>query len=185
MSVDDPDSTLVERVGRGEPAAARLLVSAKLPRILGLATRRLRDTSEAEDVAQETFLRVWRNAGAWEPGRARFDTWLHTVVRNLCCDCLRRRREVMSDTISDAADPTPGAESSLIERERGRAVANAIAGLPERQREAILLINYQRTPLRVEAAAALNVSVEALEPCWREADARYAPGWARRMVTHD
>ena len=68
MSVHDPDSTLIERVGRSEPAATRTLVAAKLPRILGLATRMLRDTAEAEDVAQEAFVRVWRNAGAWQPG---------------------------------------------------------------------------------------------------------------------
>jgi RNA polymerase sigma-70 factor (ECF subfamily) len=67
-----------------------MLVAAKLPRILGLATRVLRNTSEAEDVAQEAFIRVWRHAGAWQSGRARFDTWLHTVVLNLCHDRLRR-----------------------------------------------------------------------------------------------
>ncbi|WP_010187353.1 RNA polymerase sigma factor [Sphingomonas sp. PAMC 26605] len=162
MSADDPDSALVARVARGDPAATRLLVSAKLPRILALAARMLRDTAEAEDVAQETFVRVWRTAAAWQPGRARFDTWLHTVVLNLCRDRLRRRREVNGDTMPEVADPTPDAEAALIESERGYAVAEAIAALPERQREAILLVHYQELS-GDEAAAALGVSVEAVE----------------------
>lgn len=162
MGVDDPDSTLIERVGRGEPAATRMLVSLKLPRILGLATRLLRDTAEAEDVAQEAFVRVWRHAGSWQPGRARFDTWLHTVVLNLCRDRLRRRREISDDAMPETVDPTPDAEAELIEAERGRAVADTIAALPERQREAILLVHYQDLS-GAEAAAALDVSIEALE----------------------
>ena len=162
MSVDDPDSALIERVGRGEAAATRLLVSSKLPRILGFAKRMLHDTGEAEDVAQEAFVRVWRNAAAWQPGRARFDTWLYTVVLNLCRDRLRRRREVTGDAMPEAADPSPSAETMLIETDRGRSVENAIAALPERQREAILLVHYQDLS-GAEAAAALDVSVEALE----------------------
>ncbi|WP_445191840.1 RNA polymerase sigma factor [Sphingomonas sp. Tas61C01] len=162
MSDHDPDSRLVERVGRGEPAAARMLVAAKLPRIMGLATRMLRNTGEAEDVAQEAFERVWRTAGAWQPGRARFDTWLHTVVLNLCRDRLRRRREVTGTAFPEAVDPSPDAEAGLIEAERGNAVAAAIAALPERQREAILLVHYQDMS-GAEAAAALDISVEALE----------------------
>lgn len=162
MNDQDPDSRLIERVGRGEPAATRMLVAAKLPRILGLATRLLRDTSEAEDVAQEAFIRVWRQAGAWQPGRARFDTWLHTVVVNLCRDRLRRRREVTSDTLPDLVDPALGAEAGLLETERGRAVANAIAALPERQREAILLVHYQDLS-GSDAASAMDISIEALE----------------------
>lgn len=162
MDDRDPDTQLIERVGRGEPAATRVLVAAKLPRVIGLATRMLRDGAEAEDVAQEAFVRVWRNAGAWQPGRARFDTWLHTVVLNLCRDRLRRRRVTTSDAVPDIPDPAPDAEAGLIAAERGSAVARAIAALPERQREAILLVHYQDLS-GAEAAAALELSVEALE----------------------
>ncbi|MFS0771122.1 RNA polymerase sigma factor [Sphingomonas sp. 1P08PE] len=162
MSGHDPDAGLVERIGRGDAAATRLLVTAKLPRVLGLATRMLHDPAAAEDVAQEAFVRVWRSAGKWQPGRARFDTWLHTVVLNLCRDRLRRRREVASDAVPETADPTPDAERMLLETERGRQVAAAIAALPERQRDAILLVHYQDLS-GAEAAGALDISVEALE----------------------
>ena len=162
MSAHDPDTALIARVGRGEPSATRSLVVAKLPRMLALATRMLRDGAEAEDVAQEAFVRVWLTAAAWQPGRARFDTWLHTVVLNLCRDRLRKRRDISSDVVPEIVDPSPDAEAELIETERGRAVAQAIAGLPERQREAILLVHYQDLS-GAEAAAALEISVEALE----------------------
>lgn len=160
--MDDPDTKLIGRVGRGDQAATRMLVAAKLPRILGLATRMLRDAAKAEDVAQEAFVRVWRNAATWQPGRARFDTWLHTVILNLCRDRLRRRREVTSDAVPEVSDPTPDAEAVMIEAQLGRTVADAVAALPERQREAILLVHYQDLS-GAEAASALEISVEALE----------------------
>jgi RNA polymerase sigma-70 factor (ECF subfamily) len=160
--LDDPDLGLIERIGCGDQAAARLLVAAKLPRVTGLATRMLRDRIEAEDVAQEVFVRVWRQAPRWRPGVARFDTWLHTVTLNLCRDRLRRRRERSDEGLPERADPSPDAEATLITDERGRRVAAAIAALPGRQREAILLIHYPDLS-GAEAAAALEVSVEALE----------------------
>lgn len=162
MSDADPDAGLIERIGRGDAAATRLVVAAKLPRVLGLATRLLRDTGEAEDVAQEAFVRAWKVASRWEPGRARFDTWLHTVVLNLCRDRLRRRRRLSDEAVPDLADPSAGAEATMLADERGRLVRDAVAALPERQRDAILLVHYQDLP-GAEAAAALGVSVEALE----------------------
>jgi len=162
LSGHDPDALLVERIGQGDAAATRLLVAAKLPRVLGLATRVLRDTAAAEDVAQEAFIRVWRTARRWRPGAARFDTWLHTVVLNLCRDQLRRRRDLASDAVPEIVDLSLDAEAVLIEAERGRDVATAIASLPERQRDAILLVHYQDLS-GAEAAVILGVSIEALE----------------------
>ena len=162
MDQSDPDAALLSRVARGDAAAARLLVSGKLPRVVGLAHRMLHDRSEAEDVAQEAFVRTWRQAATWESGRARFDTWLHTVVLNLCRDRLRRRRKVSGDAIPEAADPAPDAIATLVEAERGEAVAAAIAALPERQREAILLVHYQDMT-GAAASRTLGSSVEALE----------------------
>ena len=162
MSGHDPDTGLVKRIGQGDPVATRLLVAAKLPRILGLATRVLRDPVAAEDVAQEAFVRVWRTAGRWQPGVARFDTWLHTVVLNLCRDRLRRQHALTGEPVPEMTDPAPNAEAVLIEAERGRDVAAAIASLPQRQRHAILLVHYQDMS-GADAAAMLDVSVEALE----------------------
>jgi RNA polymerase sigma factor (sigma-70 family) len=94
---NDPDEVLLAGVSRGEPVAVRQLLDRRLPRILALARRMLNDPGEAEDVAQETFLRAWKQAKGWKPGGARFDTWLHRVALNLCYDRLRRRREIATD----------------------------------------------------------------------------------------
>jgi len=158
----DPDEDLLMRIADGDPAASRALVARKLPRILGLAQRMLGDKTEAEDVAQEAFLRVWRQAPKWRPGQARFDTWLHRVSLNLCYDRLRRRREIPTDDPPDLADDGPAPDRGLEARDTGRRVGAALARLPDRQREAIVLCHYQELG-NIEAAAIMGVTVEALE----------------------
>ncbi|MGN7099000.1 RNA polymerase sigma factor [Brevundimonas diminuta] len=158
----DPDENLVRRVGEGDPAAIQAMVARKLPRMLSLARRMLGDAAEAEDVAQEAMLRAWRQAPRWTPGQARFDTWLHRVGLNLCYDRLRRRREIATDVLPDGVDDGPAPDRGLLAAETGARVEAALARLPERQREAIVLCHYQELG-NIEAAALMEISVEALE----------------------
>jgi RNA polymerase sigma-70 factor (ECF subfamily) len=158
----DPDEELVRRVGQGDPAAIQAMVARKLPRMLALAQRMLGDAAEAEDVAQDAMLRAWKQAPRWTPGQAKFDTWLHRVGLNLCYDRLRRRRETPTATPPDRPDPGPAPDRGLLAADVGVRVDAALARLPERQRDAIVLCHYQELT-NIEAAALMSVSVEALE----------------------
>ncbi|WP_242197444.1 MULTISPECIES: RNA polymerase sigma factor [unclassified Pseudomonas] len=164
MKDTDPDVELLARISNNEPAAVNEMVTRKLPRLLALASRILGDADEAKDVAQESFLRIWRQAANWRPGEARFDTWLHRVALNLCHDRLRRRKErpLNEDEVLELADSAPSPDEQLETADRSARMAAASATLPERQREAIVLQYYQELS-NIDAAALMNISVEALE----------------------
>src|SRR5690606_18087537 len=87
----DPDLALLGRIAAGDGPACAVLVDRHLGRVVALAWRMLGSRADAEDVAQEVFLRAWQRAASWRPeGGARFSTWLHRVAVNLCLDRLRR-----------------------------------------------------------------------------------------------
>ena len=155
------EDEMIARAGQGDAGAIGLLVTRNLPRIMSLARRMLADVAEAEDVAQETFLRAWKAAPSWRPGRAKFDTWLHRVALNLCYDRLRRRRRWVQDP-PDRPDEGPAPDRGLHARDIGRRVDLALAALPPRQREAVVLVHYQELS-GVEASDLMGISVEALE----------------------
>jgi RNA polymerase sigma-70 factor (ECF subfamily) len=158
----DPDEELVTRIGAGDRTAAAELVRRHLPKMVGLARRMLGDQAEAEDVAQEVFLRVWRHAASWRPGQAKHETWMHRVALNLCLDRLRRHGRIAGEVSPEAPDQKASATRSLDDKQRRQRVREALLALPERQRAAVVLCYFQERS-NIEAAEMLGVSVEAVE----------------------
>ncbi|MGD9764752.1 MAG: RNA polymerase sigma factor [Candidatus Binatia bacterium] len=160
---EETDDVLMGRVAAGHAdAACRQLVDRHLHPVVQLAARILGDAAEAEDVAQETFVRLWAHAGRWRPNEARLSTWLHRVALNLCYDRRARRREVAADDAGESADPGADLADHMEGRDLSRHVRAEIMRLPESQRTAIALCHYQGMS-NSEAAEIMNVTVEALE----------------------
>ncbi len=157
----EADAALVRAVAAGDPRACRRLLERHLDRVVGLAYRLLGERAAAEDVAQDTFLRLWARAERWRP-EARLDTWLYTVARNLCLDRLRKAGRQSDAPLPELPDPAPSAERQLSEAQTAARVAREIAALPERQRSAIALVHEEGLS-NIDAAEVLGVSVDALE----------------------
>ena len=169
MALDDDsdrraeDAALLTAYANGDPLAARDLSALVLPGVLALARRMLHDEAEAEDVAQETMLRLWKMAPDWDPTRARVTTWTYRVAANLCTDRLRRAgRWVAEDQAPEQADETPGAEARLQNEDRARALHAAMNKLPDRQRLALQLRHFEELG-NPQIAEVLDTSVEAVE----------------------
>jgi RNA polymerase sigma-70 factor, ECF subfamily len=158
----DPDLALVRRAGRGDRDACTALVDRYLARVHGIALRLLGQRADAEDIAQEVFLRVWQQASQWREGEARFGTWIYRITQNLCMDRLRGRRTADADGLATLADPGAAAGETLERHDTAAAVRAAVQTLPERQREAVVLCHFGELG-NIEAAAVLGLSVDALE----------------------
>lgn len=161
-TVPDPDAADLAATVLGDEQAFARLVDRHLARVHALAWRALGVRAEAEDVAQETLLRAWRQAPKWREGEARFSTWLQRVALNLVNDRLRARREQVPVEEQDLAAGTPDPERDALRSEGARRVHEALQQLPERQRDALLLCHFEGLG-NIEAAAAMELSVEALE----------------------
>jgi len=160
--MDEPgDEELMRRIAQGDRGAFDVLARRSVPPAIGLARRVLGNTADAEEVVQEAMLRVWINAPRWRP-EARFRTWLYRIVFNLCLNRRRRPAFASLDEAGDPASPEPDASTRMERDQRDRAIAAAIASLPERQRAAIVL-TYRQGLGNAETAEALGTSVSAVE----------------------
>lgn len=149
----------MQAVAAGDGQAFRKLSERYLGPISGFAKRMLGSESEGEDVAQETFLRVWKDAKRYQPTHA-VSSWIYRITHNLCIDRLRRRKQT-SERISQI-DVEERPSLLLAQKELSERVNEALQELPERQRTAICLVHYDGLS-QAEAAEVLEVGVEALE----------------------
>ena len=130
------------------------------------------DRTQAEDIAQETFLRFCQAAPGWkEGGDATILTWLRRVATRLCIDEKRRKRPIYTDLVPDRADPTPAVDLEIVRSEIAYRVQTEILALPERQRAALILSYYQHLS-QSEGAAVMGVKEKAYESLLSRAKAK-------------
>jgi RNA polymerase sigma-70 factor, ECF subfamily len=154
---------LLRETAGGSEAAYRALVKNHLRPLLAIGRRMLGETAEAEDMAQEALLRLWRGAGQIEIGPAGVRPWLNRVAANLCLDRLRARKSapVTQDEMPDVG-VAASQQRGLEEVELARRVEAALQQLPERQRLALVMFHYQGLS-QGEAADAMEITQDALE----------------------
>jgi RNA polymerase sigma-70 factor (ECF subfamily) len=156
------DASLVAAAANGDAAAFRSLVDRHLSGVLAVARRMLRDDAEAEDVAQEALLRLWRSADGLEVGPQGLRPWLRRVVSNLCVDRMRSGRRLMVvEEVPDRAEPATQL-TQLEARDVSQRVDAALKELPDRQRMALTLFHYEGLS-QVEVGRIMGISDEAVE----------------------
>src|SRR6478735_1678230 len=169
-AVSTIDFVLMERIGAGDHDAFRQLVERHQNAVIGTVAKMLGNASESEDIAQQVFLRIWKNAKRYRPD-AKFTTYLFTITRNLVFNETRRKsrkKEVSSDereehsNLTVEANPDRQPDAELLQAELQRKVDEAIASLPEAQRMAVVLRRYEQLSYE-EIATVLELSVSAVK----------------------
>lgn len=157
------DHDLMGLAGHGDQDAFAELCERYLKIMLGVAQRILGNAAEADEVAQEAFLRLWTYAPRWDPdGAGSVRTWLSRVVTNLCLDRMRRRRSVPLDEAGDFEDPALSATETIGQEDRRKIVQEMLDQLPERQKAAVVLAYFEEMSGK-EIAEAMGLSVGAVE----------------------
>ncbi len=162
ISQNQRDAELLARFSKGDRAAALALTSRLAPVVFAQAFRMLGDRAEAEDVTQESLLRLWKAAPGWDATRAKITTWLYRVTSNLCIDCLRKSNRNSGDEVPEVADETPGIDLKLQATARAQALRHALQTLPDRQRQAMILRHIEDLS-NPEISDIMEISVEAVE----------------------
>ena len=155
------DEQLMSRVAKGDLDLFEEIVRRHQRTAWRIAFRFLGDSAEAEDIAQDAFLRILAAAPRYKPS-ATFSTYLYRVVVRLCIDHTKKKRPIFDNTLLKSIDPSPGPAATLIRKDKNALVRRAIGTLPFRQRMVVILKYYEG--LRYdEIARAMGTTVKAVE----------------------
>jgi len=155
------DASLLERVGKADRAAFSALMSRHYDAAYRVAYRMMGRAADCDDIVQDAFVKLWRNPGQIRQGQA-LRAWLMRVVSNLAIDRLRRKPMLNADEVPEPVSDQAAPDMAALRNSVSSEVDAAIAGLPERQRMALIFVYYEGLSNR-EAASALELSVDALE----------------------
>ncbi len=162
MAPELSDEMLMMRVGRGDVFAYTALVERHVDRVYRTAYRMLHDPSEAEDVAQESFARLWQQAPQWQARGAGVPAWLGRVCTNLCLDALRSRGRWSCEEPPDAPDPALPADRLIEQGECQTLLETCLESLSGKHRSAIVLTYYEGYSNRLSAEI-MGMDIKAFE----------------------
>jgi len=155
------DEQLMSRVAEGDLDAFNELVRRHQHTAWGIAHRFLGDPAEAEDLAQEAFLRILAAAPRYKPSAA-FSTYLYRIVTRLCIDHTRKKHPIFTNTLPETVDSSPDPITALIQKDRDALIRKALDALPSRQRMVVIL-KYDEGLRYAEIARAMGTTVKAVE----------------------
>jgi RNA polymerase sigma-70 factor (ECF subfamily) len=162
MQQGEADEALMAQTALGDQRALRILMARHMGRTIRIAETVLGSAFDADDVAQEAFVRVWSRATSFDPTVARFTTWLYRIAINLAIDRARHPANVPIEVAERIATDEPNALADLIAREDRAAIAKYISQLPDRQRVALALFHFEGLSGR-DAAEAMQMTEKAFE----------------------
>jgi RNA polymerase sigma factor (sigma-70 family) len=163
QSAPQSDADLLAAFAGGDRGAAVELTQRLTPLVMGQAYRLLGNRAEAEDVAQDAMMRLWKIAPDWDVDRAQITTWLYRVVANLCTDLLRKSgRGVSFNAIEELSDPHKSAAQDMQDTARWAALRSALADLPDRQAQAVALRHLEELG-NPQIATIMDTNVRTVE----------------------
>lgn len=167
VGLSSDDVALMTAIAKGDRNAFHIFLSRHLAAVVQFAQRYLTSQNDTEDIAQETFFRVWQKAATWIPRGHSPRSWLFRITYNLCMDELRRRpiaEDSIDTTVEDRSveSANDSLETNMENSTELERLALILKQLPERQRTAITLCALQGLSNK-EAAVTMDISVEALE----------------------
>lgn len=158
-----PDESLMSFIRAGNVRAFETLVNRHHAKFYRMTYRWVLNASDAEDIVQDAFEKLWSGKAKWQPHKkARFTTWFYRILHNQAVDVLRSRSRSHVELIEDIPSDEQSAEISVMEQQVQKRLRELLLELPDAQRIAVMLFYYEELPQK-QMASIMGISVKALE----------------------